>query len=170
RASEAKAVARVLAQQYSNTTVVDTIVCIDGTEVIGAYLAEELTNAGIMSMNTHQTIYITTPETNASGQIMFRENCKMMIDQKNVLILMASATTGSTLNSVLESVLYYGGRVSGVAAIFSNISKIAGMDIYSIFNGQDVPGYQSHLPGKCPLCAAGTKIDALVNGYGYSKL
>ena len=48
RQKEAQAAARILAQ-YCNYTVVDTIVCVEGCAVIGAYLAEELTNAGIMS-------------------------------------------------------------------------------------------------------------------------
>ena len=72
RQNEAQAAARVLAQ-YSTYTVVDTIVCLDGCEVIGSYLAEELTNAGIMCMNRHKTIYIVSPELNAGGQIIFRD-------------------------------------------------------------------------------------------------
>ena len=36
RASEASAVAETLAQRYSMHTIVDTIVCLDNTEVIGA--------------------------------------------------------------------------------------------------------------------------------------
>lgn len=58
RKREAEGAAKVLAQQYSMTTVVDTIVCMDGCEVIGAFLAEELQKAGIMSVNEHQTIYL----------------------------------------------------------------------------------------------------------------
>ena len=43
RQSEAKAAARAMASTYAATTIVDTIVCMDGMEVIGAYLADELT-------------------------------------------------------------------------------------------------------------------------------
>ena len=45
RQSEAKAAARAMASTYAATTIVDTIVCMDGMEVIGAYLAEELDSA-----------------------------------------------------------------------------------------------------------------------------
>ena len=55
RQSEAKAAARAMASTYAATTIVDTIVCMDGMEVIGAYLADELTQAGIMSMNAHKS-------------------------------------------------------------------------------------------------------------------
>ncbi len=41
RASEASAVAETLAQRYTMQTIVDTIVCLDNTEVIGAYLAAD---------------------------------------------------------------------------------------------------------------------------------
>lgn len=42
RLSEAYAVAEVLAQRYTMETVVDTIVCMEGMEIVGAFLAEEL--------------------------------------------------------------------------------------------------------------------------------
>ena len=44
RLSEAKAVAKELCSAYNySTTIVDTILCLDGTEVIGTCLAEQLT-------------------------------------------------------------------------------------------------------------------------------
>ena len=64
RCSEAKAVAKSMASDYIASTIVDTIICMDGTEVIGAYLADELTASGIMSMNAHGTIYIIEPDQN----------------------------------------------------------------------------------------------------------
>ena len=39
RLSEANAVAKELVSYYNTTTVVDTILCLDGTEVIGTCLA-----------------------------------------------------------------------------------------------------------------------------------
>lgn len=170
RASEARAVAQLLAQKYSMNTIVDTIVCMDGMEVVGAYLAEELSTAGIRSMNLHETIYVTSPEFNSAGQIMFRDNLKMMLERKNVLFLMASATTGKTLQACMESVMYYGGRLAGVACIFSTIDKIGGIEVNSVFQKKDVPQYYSYKPTECPMCKERRKIDALVNGFGYSKI
>ena len=44
---EAEAVARQLAQQdLTRSTMVDTILCLDGTRVIGTCLAQELTQSG----------------------------------------------------------------------------------------------------------------------------
>ena len=62
RLSEARAVAQELVRHYASTTVVDTVLCLDGTEVIGACLATELTRGGYINMNAHQTIYVVTPE------------------------------------------------------------------------------------------------------------
>ena len=42
RISEAQEIAAALCQSYLYTMVVDTIVCMEGTEVIGAFLAQEL--------------------------------------------------------------------------------------------------------------------------------
>lgn len=170
RASEARAVAQLLAQKYSMSTIVDTIVCMDGMEVVGAYLAEELASAGIRSMNLHETIYVTSPEFNSAGQIMFRDNLKMMLDKKNVLFLMASATTGKTLQACMESVQYYGGRLAGVACIFSTIDRIADVEVNTVFQSSHVPHYHSYKPSECPMCKERRKIDALVNGFGYSKI
>lgn len=50
RLSEAQAVAKALVKQYVTSTIVDTIVCLDGMQVVGACLAEELTKAGFMSI------------------------------------------------------------------------------------------------------------------------
>ena len=45
RLSEAQAVAEELRTNFYYTTVVDTILCLDGTEVIGACLADQLEKA-----------------------------------------------------------------------------------------------------------------------------
>ena len=169
RASEASAVAETLAQRYSMQTIVDTIVCLDNTEVIGAYLAAELTKTGIVSMNAHQTIYVIKPEI-ISGQIVFRDNYKPMLEKKNVFILLGTASTGESLENCYHSVLYHGGKVAGISAVFSAITKMDGIPIESIFSTQDIPNYASHRPNECPLCKQGQPINALVNGYGYSKL
>ena len=68
RANEAQEVAKSLAGDYVNSTVVDTIVCMDGTEVVGAYLAQEFEKRGFRNTNLHDTIYVVTPEYNANNQ------------------------------------------------------------------------------------------------------
>ena len=141
-----------------------------GLEVVGAYLAETLTRAGVYSMNSHQTIYITAPEYNNSGQIIFRDNIQPMIKNKNILILDGSITTGETLSRAIESILYYGGTIRGIAAIFSAATNIARLPVYSIFDHRDLPNYGSYPASTCPLCAQKQKLDALVNGFGYSKI
>ena len=170
RSAEARRIAEALADNYQVSTPVDTIVCMDGLEVIGAYLAEELTKAGIHSMNAHQTIYIVSPEYNNAGQMIFRDNSKIMVEGKNVLILSTSITTGVTLDKAIDSVEYYGGRVRGIASIFSFISKARGIEVNSVFDAKDLKGYASYDAKDCPMCKAKQKIDAIVNGYGYSKM
>lgn len=170
RRSEAVAAASVLARKYSNSTYVDTIICMDGCEVIGAYLADELTASGIMSLNQHQTMYVVTPEMNPGGQLIFRDNMQFMINGKHCLLLLASATTGRTVARAIECINYYGGIVEGVSAIFSASSKVQGIDINYIFGGEDLPNYKTYDATKCPMCAQKQKIDAIVNSFGYSKL
>lgn len=170
RESEAMAVAKNLVQKYVSSTIVDTIVCLDGTQVVGAYLAQELTRTGFMSINSHQTIYVVTPEYNSNSQMIFRDNLQPMIRGKHVLLLMASVTTGLTINKAIEAILYYGGSVAGISSIFTAIDEVNGYHINAVFRKDDVPGYESYNYHKCPMCKAGQPIEALVNGFGYSKL
>ncbi len=170
RLSEAYETAQVLSRQYVNTTVVDTIVCLEGCEVIGAFLAQGLTSAGIRSMNAHETIYIVSPEFNTHGQMIFRENYQPTIYGKQILLLVGSATTGDTIRRSIEGIRYYGGMVSGISAVFSAVENIDGMPVYSIFKPKDLPDYQSYEINTCPLCMEKQRLEAIVNGYGYMKL
>lgn len=74
RIQEAKEVARVLHQKIGRVSYVDTIVCMDGTEVIGAFLAEEFEKEDMASTNRHETIYVVSPEMNSNNQLLFRDN------------------------------------------------------------------------------------------------
>lgn len=170
RCSEAQRIADVLAADYEASIPVDSIICLDGTEVIGAFLAERLSRSGVISMNAHQTMYIVSPEIVHTGQLIFRDNSQSMIGGKNVLILAGSITTGNTLTNTINSVLYYGGKITGVSAIFSAVSKVADMPIHAVFTGRDIPGYHTYPSHDCPLCKQGVKVDGLVSSYGYSKL
>lgn len=168
RQSEASAVALELSKQISGSTVIDTIVCMDGCEIVGAFLAEELTKAGVLSKNAHKTMYIITPEFGTSGQMLFRENMKPMVKGKNVLLLMASVTTGQTIVQAVRALKYYGAQISGISAIFSAASSIAGRKINSLFTTADIPDYRKYEPENCSMCKEKKKIDAFANAYGYS--
>lgn len=170
RLSEAKEVARYLVQNFDSTTVVDTILCLDGTEVIGTCLADELTKGGFRSVNSHQTIYVMTPEYNANSQLIFRDNMKPMLKGKHILVLMASMTTGYTIKKSIEAIGYYGGYVAGVAALYSAVKEAGGYPVASVYSLEDLPDYASFDYRECPYCKQGRKIDALVNSYGYSEI
>lgn len=170
RLSEAKAVAETLVSNYSLSTIVDTILCLDGTEVIGTCLAAALTRNDFVNLNAHKTIYIVTPEHTSGSQLIFRDNVVSSITNKHVLILAASVTTGYTALSAIEAVRYYGGNVVGVSAIFATVDMCNGVNIDSVFNPKDLPDYASYNSHECPLCKKHQKVDAIVNSFGYSKL
>ena len=170
RLSEARDVARYLVRNFKNTTLVDTILCLDGTAVIGTCLAEELTASGFRSINTHNSIYVLEPEYNANSQMIFRDNVQPMIKGKNVLVMMASVTTGFTAKRSIEAIGYYGGQVAGIASIYSAVDEAGEYPVYSVYNISDLPDYASYDYRECPYCKAGKKIDALVNSFGYSEL
>lgn len=170
RLSEASAIAKDLVSHYSANTIVDTILCLDGTEVIGTCLANELTKGDFVSMNAHQTIYVVTPEHTSGSQLIFRDNIVPMIAGKHVLILAASVATGYTVKSAIDALQYYNGQVAGVCSIFATVENCVGYEVRSVFNPKDLQGYESYPSHECPLCRQGKKIDGLVNSFGFSKL
>lgn len=170
RLSEAKSVAKELVRRFSSTTLVDTVLCLDGTAVIGTCLANELTKTGFHNINLHKTIYVVEPEYNANSQIIFRDNIKPMIKGKHILVLMASMTTGFTAKRSIEAISYYGGYVAGCAAVYSAVENTGGFPVASVYTLSDLPDYESYDSHDCPFCKQGIPIDALVNSFGYSKL
>ncbi len=170
RLSEAKAVAQELCAHYNyKVKIVDTIICLDGTEVIGTCLANELTKSNLMNINAHQTIYVVTPEM-TNGQLLFRDNIVPMIKGKHVLVLAVSVATGTTAKTAIEAVKYYGGEVVGIASIFATVDECDGHTVNSVFNPNDLDGYFTCPSHECPLCKEGKKLDALINCHGFSKL
>lgn len=170
RKSEAEGAAKILAQGYGMTNYIDTIVCMDGCEIIGAYLADELTRNGIMSINSHKTMYVVSPEMHAAGQLIFRDNMQVMIKNKHVLLVVATASTGITIKRAVECIRYYGGIMEGAAALFSAADEVEGIKIQSLFTAEDIPNYETYHFTECPMCKRNEKLDAIVNSYGYSRM
>ncbi len=171
RAREAKDVAAVIASRFHYASIIDTIVCMDGTEVVGAYLAEEFEKRSFLTTtNLHETIYVVSPEFNSNNQMIFRDNNMLAINGKHVLLLLATTTTGVTIRRSLECIQYYGGIIEGVSSIFSTVEEVEGYKVESVFTEEDLPGYAAYSQKDCPFCKKGHKLEAMVNGFGYSKL
>ena len=103
--------------EYETTIPVDSIVCLDGMEVVGTYLAEALTRVGVMSFNAHKSLYVLSPEYSTAGQIIFRDNIQMAIRDKHILVLMGSVTTGKTLETTLSASVTTGAWDPGPAGL-----------------------------------------------------
>ncbi len=170
RLKEARAIAEALGEHYRTSAVVDTILCLDNTEVIGACLAEILTAADAFSVNSGRDIYVLTPEYVSGSQLFFRDNTAPMIRGRSVLILAASVVSGYTAESAAKAIRYYDGRTAGICSIFAKISECVGLPVRSVFNPDDLPDYISGPALTCPLCKKGEKITALVNSFGISAL
>ena len=168
---EAEAVAQQLAQlNLTHNLMVDTILCMDGTRVIGTCLAQRLTQSGYRSINAGKEIYLLRENVGRDGKLIFRDNARFMLEEKNVLILLASVTTGGTVRKGIECVQYYKGNVVGIAAIYSHLKEVDGMPVISLFDTNDLPGYASYSPETCPMCAQREELDAVVDKFGYAAL
>lgn len=169
RLAEARQAARELAVKYQTSKVVDTILCLDGTEVLGACLAEELIEEGVSNENEHNTLYVITPETTTGNMQIFRENIAHLIRNRHILILAASVTTGGAVLEAIEAVRYYGGIPVGVCSIFSCLDSCGDFPVTTLFHAKVLGDYRSVPASQCPLCREGVKLDALVNSYGISS-
>ena len=110
------------------------------------------------------------PEYDSSGLMIFRDNLIPMIAGKDILILISTINSGKSGRRVSECVEYYGGKVQGIAAVFSSMEELDGLPVFSLFVPSDIPHYATYAPEECAMCKAGKKIDALVNSYGLSSL
>lgn len=163
--------AKLMAEYYiKNGIDVDTVLCLYETQSLGAYVAHELSRPNMMDPNPDASIFVIGSEYDAVGNLIFRDNLRRMIEDKDVLVLISCITSGRTVQRAMESVRYYGGRIAGISSVFSVPKEIDGIYVNTIFNTSDTPGYASYPAHDCPLCQNGVQVDAISNGYGYSKL
>jgi len=169
-ASAAKNAARDLAIPYLADKNVDVIVCMEGTEIIAAYLADELVKTGPTGTDGGREIYVLTPMNSAHGHFIFHENVQKKIFNKNVVIMVASVSTGATINRAVECLSYYGGKLIGISSIFSTITELENWKVHSLFTCDDIPDYYFYRPSECAMCKEGNKLDAIINSEGYTKI
>lgn len=151
----AREAAVTLAQRYAYEKGVDTIVCLDGSEVLGAFLARHLAKNTLFAVNSDKNINVITPEYDSNGQLLFRDNLIPMVASRNVLLLISTVNSGKSIRRVVECAQYYGGRVQGIAAVFSTLEEMEGVPIYSLFTPEDIPGYATYAPESCAMCRGG---------------
>ena len=161
----AKAAARLFAEKFCNTPV-DTVITLERTKMVGAFLANELSHAGI---NLNRDIAVISPE-HTTAKLILRDNFLPYVKNQQVLLLSATSTTGLTAKSALEGIRYYGGEPVGLATVFGGNFEIPDLPVVKLVSTEDLNGYASYSPAECPLCKQGVKVDALVNSYGYSKI
>lgn len=167
--SLAKKVAKELSYPYIATTLIDTIVCMEGTELIGAYLAEELTQRGTTAMNQGRDVFVVKPMNNVNRQLTFQSNLQNLITGKRILLLVTSVSSGNTLKSAKEVLDYYGANLIGVSSLFNAMPENSGQDVNTLFTQEDVPNYHMYKASDCELCKAGRKLDAIIIQGGYTK-
>ena len=166
----ARDVAREIAIPYLSTTLIDTIVCMEKMEVIGAYLAQELAQDGTSVMNTGKSIHVVSPVNNAYGKLIFPDSAAKWINGKNVLILIATVSSGRSLGITIECVNYYGGNVMGVSALYRASEDKTGVSVNCLFTSESIPDYKLFKPADCEMCKKGEKLEGIISYEGYSKI
>jgi orotate phosphoribosyltransferase len=166
----ARDVAREMAIPYLSTTPIDTIVCMEKMDVIGAYLAQELTQDGTSVINSGNTIHVVSPINNMYGNLVFASSVASWLSGKNILLLIATISSGRTLYRVLECIAYYGGKLAGISSLYQASDVDPGVGVNSLFRSDDIPGYKLYNTGECELCKNGVKLDAVVSSEGYTRI
>ncbi len=166
------AMAKEAADELANRlryTKIDTIVCLECTQIIGAFLSRELM-MGTRSVNSGAAIHVVTPEINSNNQLSFNSEMQKYVTGKNVALLMSTVSTGSSLARAGLCLEYYGCNLVGIASIFSAIEKSGSLPIHTIFHRKDLNEYNSYKSNECPLCKRGRKLDGLINAGGCTVL
>jgi orotate phosphoribosyltransferase len=164
----ARDAAQELARPYLTNKIVNTIVCMEATEVIGAYLAQELSQYGTAVINEGGDINIVTPARDYNGNFIFQDNMKEWIMNKGIILLVTSISSGSTVKRAIECIDYYGGKLEGISALFMTSPDLLKYEVNTLFTSADIPGYKLFTPGDCEMCKAGQKLDAIINSEGYT--
>lgn len=164
----ARDVAREMAIPYLSSIPVDTIVCMEKMDVIGAYLAQELIQHGTSVINEAHNIHVVSPINSVYGNLVFPGSVTERINGKNILLLVATVSSGRTLNSALECIMYYGGKLTGISALFAASHVEANVNVNSLFTAEDIPGYKIFDPHECEMCKGGQKIEAIISSEGYT--
>ena len=167
-AAMASEVASELANKLRYTNI-DTIVCLECTQMIGSFLAKELMD-GARSVNSRSVIHVVTPEINSNNQLTFNSELQKYITGKNIALLMSTVSTGRSLARAGECIEYYGGKLVGIASIFSAVEASGDFPIHTIFKKGDLAAYNHYTSNECPLCQRGRKLDGLINAGGCTKL
>jgi len=166
----ARDVAQELAMPYLSSTLVDTIVCMEKTEVIGAYLAQELLQHGATVMNSGGDIHVVTPTNNVNGNMIFQDNVVEWISNRNIILLVASISSARAVHIAMDCIAYYSGRLVGISALFVASPEKQKESFHALFTSDDIPGYKLFNTAECELCKAGQKLDAIISSEGYTKI
>lgn len=164
----AEEAAKALADRLRYSKI-DTIVCLECTQTIGAFLAKELMD-GAHSINSGNAIHVITPEINSNNQLSFNSEIQLHVTGKDVALLMSTVSTGRSLARAAECIEYYGGRIIGIASIFSAIDSSQELPIHAIFKREDLSEYNNYKSNECPLCKRGRKLDGFINAGGCTVL
>ena len=121
-------------------------------------------------INQKSEMYILAPRVLPDGRFIFHQSVHERIKNKNVLLVVASMSTGATALGVMDCLEYYGCRLVGISAVFSAVEDINGRKIHALFTKDDIPNYRFFIPSECEMCKEGRNIDAVFNSEGYTKL
>ena len=145
--------------KFFRCTPIDTIICLENTQVIGAFIAQDLIDSS-HSVNSGATVNIITPGINANNQLVFSSDMQQYVTNRNILLLMSTVSTGRSLARAAECIRYYGGKPVG----------IAGLPVHSIFMRSDLNEYNVYRSDECPLCKNGRKLDGFVTVGGCTEI
>jgi len=163
----ARDIARELSMAYLSSTNVDTIVCLDKTETIGAFMANELLNGGV---NMGNEIHVVSPISNVNNNLVFKDSTLEWITGKNVILLVAMMISGKAVDRAMECLGYYNANVVGTSALFMARRENQQNKVNALFTSDDISGYKMYSPGQCEMCKAGLPLDAIVSTEGYTYI
>lgn len=134
----AKEAARALAQPYHTGALVDLILCEEGCEAVGAFLAAELGGGSVLSLNRGSDIHIGTL------RLSEQETCtreELPLRGKSILLLTDLLMSPKRARRAADYILGSGAALSGVCALFGVPGEVEKRKIQCLFEASDLPGF-----------------------------
>ena len=166
-ATMARDIAREMAIPYMSSAHVDTVVCMDKTETIGALLANELLSGGV---NSGSEMHVVTPIRDVNNNLIFNDSTLDKITNRSVILLVGMVITGRAVARAMECLEYYSASVVGISGLFMALHDGQKHAVNALFTSDDAIGYQMYSPNQCEMCKAGMPLDAIINTEGYTYL
>ncbi|MDD2955337.1 MAG: hypothetical protein PHD67_03355 [Oscillospiraceae bacterium] len=147
----AREAARLLAAPYQAGALVELILCEQGCEVVGSFLACELSGGNALSLNRGCDIRVAAFRWEEERPVLLEPE---PLSGQSVLLLADRLFPPDKALCCAQWAAAQEAALSGVCALFGTPGKVGWRRVHCLFSAVEVPGFHFWPEEECPLCRA----------------